>query len=858
MRVRACAFTSRGFGAGARTPAARQSGNWFCPIVENLEDRCLPSSYTVNTFNDILHDITPGELTLRDALTAISTQAASGNAIAGTASNIVQFAIGNTGSVQSINVGSGNVLAALPALTHQVVIDGRSQGGVGYSGPPLIGLNGASAGANADGLEFDAGSDGSQVDGLVIQQFGANGIEINGASGNLITGNYIGTDVAGATSLGNGNDGILVSSGATTNLIGGTLATAANVISGNGNPGTLTGNGVELSGIGTSHNTVAGNFIGTDKAGAVAIGNVIDGIRIDVGASDNTIGGTTAGAANVISGGLNVASSSPPGTQAAVFSLGNATITGTSARFDIAVNYTDTALFQMVYAGIDVRPSSAALAPVDPGTGQPDFSAFNFVPSSLLGTNWGPVANIPAGEFVYHTPPSSGGTPSGLAPNKTYLIGTLTYDLSRFGIVPSSSLTVSIKGIDTVLGAQVPGLPNTFAFVSPTFTQAQQPLVPGKATGGVAIDGAGTSNNVVEGNLIGTNVQNTSTLGHLTNGVIIDASASNNTVGGDTSGAGNVVAGNDNGVTLAGTGTSGNAVQGNQIGTNNSGASNLGNILAGVLVENGASVNKVGGTTAGSGNTIANGGTGVVIGSSPADTTTTGDSVLGNDIHGNSGSAIAAGQPGPDAQWRQPTAISQRWPEFATHLRFDNRYRFRQPDKRSQDNVPHRILRQPAARDRQPEPGVSGIRKRDHRCGWQRQFHSAGGHAAPGHRGDRHGNQPNDRRHLRVVTRRLPAIAHFQSDDHHQRVHANDHPDRPVGDRQRSGNLRRGHLYHPRYSRPVLRHARHQWLRDSDFCAAARNHPRPIHRNRHVPRQRRDRGRHGHRHPDRQRPSRRG
>ena len=312
------------------TPAARQSGNWFCPIVENLEDRCLPSSYTVNTFNDILHDITPGELTLRDALTAISTQAASGNAIAGTASNIVQFAIGNTGSVQSINVGSGNVLAAFPALTHQVVIDGRSQGGVGYSGPPLIGLDGASTGANADGLEFDAGSDGSQVDGLVIQQFGTNGIEINGASGNLITGNYIGTDVAGTTSLGNGNDGILVSSGATTNLIGGTLATAANVISGNGNPGTLTGNGVELSGIGTSHNTVAGNFIGTDKAGTVAIGNVIDGIRIDVGASDNTIGGTTAGAANVISGGLNVASSSPPGTQAAVFSLGNATITGTS------------------------------------------------------------------------------------------------------------------------------------------------------------------------------------------------------------------------------------------------------------------------------------------------------------------------------------------------------------------------------------------------------------------------------------------------------------------------------------------------------------------------------------------------
>ena len=131
--------------------------------MEALEDRCLPSSYTVTTTNDILGDVALGEVTLRDVLTAISTQAASGNAAGGTASNTIRFAIGATGTVQTIRVGSGNALAPLPALAHQAFIDGWSQGAANYGGPPLIVLNGAGAGSGADGLELDAGSSGSTV-----------------------------------------------------------------------------------------------------------------------------------------------------------------------------------------------------------------------------------------------------------------------------------------------------------------------------------------------------------------------------------------------------------------------------------------------------------------------------------------------------------------------------------------------------------------------------------------------------------------------------------------------------------------------------------------------------------------------
>ena len=51
-----------------------------------------------------------------------------------------------------------------------------------------------------------------------------------------------------------------------------------------------------------SGNLVAGNDIGTNAAGTAALPNAYDGIYIDSGASANTIGGTAAGAGNVISG----------------------------------------------------------------------------------------------------------------------------------------------------------------------------------------------------------------------------------------------------------------------------------------------------------------------------------------------------------------------------------------------------------------------------------------------------------------------------------------------------------------------------------------------------------------------------
>ena len=124
-----------------------------------------------------------------------------------------------------------------------------------------------------------------------------------GATNNVVQGNYVGTDVTGSAALGNGNgasgDGIdvgQIGTGPSNVTIGGTTPGAGNVISANSFQGILLFN--DLNGV-----NVQGNLIGTDATGHVSLGSQVVGIFINTtspGAA--TIGGTTAAARNVISG----------------------------------------------------------------------------------------------------------------------------------------------------------------------------------------------------------------------------------------------------------------------------------------------------------------------------------------------------------------------------------------------------------------------------------------------------------------------------------------------------------------------------------------------------------------------------
>jgi parallel beta-helix repeat protein len=101
---------------------------------------------------------------------------------------------------------------------------------------------------------------------------------------NLMTGNFIGTDISGLIPLANNSGGILVGNGANNNRIGGEAPGESNLISGNG------GWGIYLYDFGTDSNIVAGNQIGTDISGNTALPNSTGGICIFNGPKANRIG----------------------------------------------------------------------------------------------------------------------------------------------------------------------------------------------------------------------------------------------------------------------------------------------------------------------------------------------------------------------------------------------------------------------------------------------------------------------------------------------------------------------------------------------------------------------------------------
>jgi titin len=100
---------------------------------------------------------------------------------------------------------------------------------------------------------------------------------------------FLGTNAQGTAAVGN-SEGFFIRGCASGLIVGGTAPGEGNVISGNGA-------GIRLHY--TTNVQVQGNLIGTDYSGTQAISNT-DGIYSQDGASNNTIGGTSPGAGNVI------------------------------------------------------------------------------------------------------------------------------------------------------------------------------------------------------------------------------------------------------------------------------------------------------------------------------------------------------------------------------------------------------------------------------------------------------------------------------------------------------------------------------------------------------------------------------
>ncbi|HEX5691127.1 MAG TPA: hypothetical protein VFX76_14030, partial [Roseiflexaceae bacterium] len=142
-------------------------------------------------------------------------------------------------------------------------------------------------------------SKGNTVRGLALFTFRRSIFAFGpAATDNVIAGNYIGTDAAGAyaapAASASGN-GVELSQGAARNRIGGAAPADRNVISGNAKNGIATFNG------GTDHNVILGNLIGLGPSGA-RLHNLSHGIDINSHSSYNAVGGDAAGQRNVVSG----------------------------------------------------------------------------------------------------------------------------------------------------------------------------------------------------------------------------------------------------------------------------------------------------------------------------------------------------------------------------------------------------------------------------------------------------------------------------------------------------------------------------------------------------------------------------
>lgn len=237
-----------------RKPAARPL------ILETLEDRTVPSTFTVSTL------ASSGAGSLRQAIQ---------EANAHPGADVIQFDVAGTIELRS----------ALPAITGTVNIDGSTA--PGFAGTPVVEIdfNGFA------GLTFDPGAAGSALQSLALDNAAGNGVTIHGAGNMFIAGNFIGLALDGSTAAGNAGNG-LVLDGSSGDTIGGSTGLDRNVISGNGGDGILLERGA-------SNNTITNNFIGTNVTGTLAVGNDGNGIAL-TNSSANLIGGTAPEAGNLI------------------------------------------------------------------------------------------------------------------------------------------------------------------------------------------------------------------------------------------------------------------------------------------------------------------------------------------------------------------------------------------------------------------------------------------------------------------------------------------------------------------------------------------------------------------------------
>jgi Calx-beta domain len=580
-----------------------------------LELRRLLTNFTVTTTND------GGPGSLREAILMSD--------MPHTGADIIDFVIpASTPSLPSVPLPGFDprtqdwtitLQSALPPITHQVTIDGYTQGVIspisylypksptglpteiastpnsfpgtaptaagsalnGNNAVPRVIVDGSMTGG-ATGFVLDTSD--SILRGLIINGFGV-GVSVPNSDdvGDLIQGDDIGKypifpvdpesgvpvlingiqeeDVVGVgdspQGLGNSLQGVLL--GSTNATVGGLEAQDNNVIIGNGFSlvnGVVTNNSLQGQGVsilpGAQGNQVIGNQIGiigpaVSKGPSFIVPNGSDGVLI--ADSSNYVGGAAAGAGNLISGNLGDG----------VHIVGPA-----ATRINVLGNY------------IGIGPGGEfVLGSADPGNlgdGVQIENASDNVIGGVATADRNVISgNGGAGVRIFG--------PSGVR-----------------DIVLGNYIGITVDGI-SALGNSQEGV---------AISSADNVVGPGNVISanlrGILFVGAGATGNLAQGNLIGTNSAGTADLGNAQEGVLING-ASGNSITGNAQGS-QVISGNNVGLLILGSEAAGNLVQGTFFGTDVTGTLDLGNSQAGVEIED-APVNLIGGSTASDRNLIS-------------------------------------------------------------------------------------------------------------------------------------------------------------------------------------------------------------------------------------------------------------
>lgn len=493
----------------------------------------------------------------------------------------IPIVLGNGGNnfIESNYIGTNNAGTASSFLTTATGIF------IGNSSGNQIG------GAMVQARNIISGLQDSLVPGLlpfdgVFSKPSGVRIHGGGSTNNFIQGNYIGLDKNGSQIVSNAGCGVLLSTAASGNIIGGATGGERNIISGNG-----CGVGIVLPENSTSSVVIENNFIGTDKDGTTARGNLHDGIAFQYFGTMPAQTSTASVYGNVVSGNAeNAIAGIVIGATILSANRTNAPEGGADFLIDLARRRTGNLNGATIPAGNRIGTNAAGTAAIPNGgngVALENFSAL--VEGNLISGN--------GANGIFAKPPIASSLPFEIAGNYigTDVSGNLDLGNAGEGISLEYSGAVHVDAQSTEIisnvisgnggdGVKSVGNNLTFPNLAANKLRSDNNVMPRASLFMPSIAYTTSSGwqsatgNIPTGNFIGTNAAGTAALPNGGNGVSLQNVPALV--------EGNLISANgQSGIFITGETPFGNFIADNFIGTNIGGDTALGNAGNGFRIE---------------------------------------------------------------------------------------------------------------------------------------------------------------------------------------------------------------------------------------------------------------------------------